>query len=238
MSALNGLDIVRGVYRRLRTPSQADLPWQDVVNIVGEVIARMKLDLVLSPQNSTAVTSDWFRPSSTDFPLSDVGFSSILLPIRVERRAIGSDLETGFNVPTVNYEVLDTSTVSGISFYGNPLRIVFRDALDVITGMEYRIVYEDDLAGGISLNSVVGLPSFFKSKAILESAYEAMEIIEDNSPEWLNFVRTFRPSWEMQIGANEIQWRKYIRMFLGKSQVPKRTFFENRRGRVRNLIIR
>jgi hypothetical protein len=64
------------------------------------------------------------HPDSTDFAISELGLS-VLLPISLERREIGSDFETGFNVPTVNYEVLDTSTVGGVSFYGDPMRIVF-----------------------------------------------------------------------------------------------------------------
>ena len=101
-------------------PSQAALPYTSVLDIVAGVVARKKLDLALSPQNSTAVTSDWFTPSSTDFALEDEGFDSMLLPVRVERRAIGSELEMGENVPTVNYEVLNTSNVGAISFYGIP----------------------------------------------------------------------------------------------------------------------
>jgi hypothetical protein len=238
MSALTGLDIVRGVYRRLRKPSQAALPWQDVINIVRGVVARMLLDLALSPQNSTATTSDWFTPSATDFPMSDLGFASMLLPIRVERRELGSDFETGLETPMVNYEVLDTSTVGAISFYGNPIRMVFRDNLDTVTNTEYRIVYEDDFLNTLNLNSVVGLPAYFESKAILEAAYEACEVVDDDSAAWMKFVEMYRPGWEMQIGANDKQWDKYVRMFKGKAQVPKRTFWDNKRNFRRAKLFR
>jgi hypothetical protein len=89
--SLNGLDIVRGVYRRLKRPSQTALPWPDVLAIVSEVVSRLKCDLAMSPQNLTAQTSEWFTPDSTDFAIDDLGLS-VLLPIRLERREIGSDL--------------------------------------------------------------------------------------------------------------------------------------------------
>jgi hypothetical protein len=231
--SLNGLDIIRGVYRRLKRPSQTALPWPDVLAIVSEVVSRLKCDLAMSPQNLTAQTSDWFTPDSTDFDISDLGLS-VLLPIRLERREIGSDFETGFNVPTVNYEVLDTSTVGGVSFYGDPLRIVFRDPLDTVTNTQYRLVYESDTVGIQNLNSVSGLPQFFKSYAILLSAYEAMEVVDDESEKWMAFVKTFRPDWGMQIAVQTQKWDKFVREFRGgRSQIPKRTFLDNRRGRVR-----
>jgi hypothetical protein len=80
----------------------------------------------------------------------------------------------------------------------------------------------------MSLNTVTGLPQCFKSKATLCSAYEAMEIVENDSPTWLNFVKMFRPSWEAQMVNQETQWHKYVRIFRGKSQVPKTRFFDNR----------
>jgi hypothetical protein len=139
-----------------------------------------------------------------------------------------------FNVPTVNYEVLDTSTVGGVSFYGDPMRLVFRDPLDIVTSTEYRLVYESDSVGVANLNSVVGLPQFFRSYAILLSSYEAMEIVVDDSEKWIKFVEMFRPSFELQIAAQEQKWHRYCREFRGgKSQIPKRTFLQNRRGRIR-----
>lgn len=217
----------------MRRPSQTALPWGDVLSIVSEVVSRLKCDLAMSPQNLTAQTSEWFTPDSADFELGDLGLS-VLLPIRLERRDVGSDLETGFNVPTVNYEVLDTSTVGGVSFYGDPMRLVFRDPLDIVTSTEYRLVYESDSVGVANLNSVVGLPQFFKSYAILLSSYEAMEIVVDDSEKWIKFVEMFRPSWEGQIAIQEQKWHRYCREFRGgKSQIPKRTFLDNRRGRIR-----
>lgn len=230
---LNGLDIVRGLYRRLKRPSQTALPWPDALAIVSEVVSRLKCDLAMSPQNLTAQTSDWFIPSSADFPIADLGLS-VLLPTRLERRGIDSLYETGSNVPVVDYEVLDTSNVGGVSFYGDPLRIVFRDPLDTVTNTQYRLVYESDTVGVQNLGSVVGLPQFFRSYATLLSAYEAMEIVVDDSEKWMLFVKTFRPSWEMQIAAQEFKWSHFIREFRGgRSQIPKRTFLQNRRGRIR-----
>ncbi len=55
---MNGLDIVRRVFERLRKPSDTALPYQTALNTVREVIAMKKLDLAMSDQNSLAATSD------------------------------------------------------------------------------------------------------------------------------------------------------------------------------------
>jgi hypothetical protein len=110
----------------------------------------------------------------------------------------------------------------------------FSRPLDIVTNTEYRLVYESDTVGVAKLNSVVGLPQFFKSYAILLSAYESMEIVVDDSEKWMEFIKLFRPSWENQIAIQANTWQRYIRDFRGgKSQVPKRTFLDNRRGRIR-----
>jgi hypothetical protein len=229
-----GQDIVRRVYERLRKPSQQSLPWQTVLSTVAEVIARKKLDLALSTQNSSAVTSAWFTPNSADFSLETMGLAGILLPIRVERRGIGSEYETGEEVPVVNYEVLNTSNVGAISFYGDPLRMVFRDQLDYVTQQEYRVVYESDIASGpVTLQSVVGLPDFFAGMVVLESVWELIDLVEDTSDEWLGFYKMISPKLEKQILDKREGWDRYVRLFKGKATVPKRTFFDNRRCAVR-----
>lgn len=226
---MNGLDITRRVYRRLRMPSQTMLPHKVVLETISEVIARKQLDLALSPQNSYAVKSQWFTPSSTDFELDDIGLS-ILLPIRVERRAIGSDYETGEYVPMVNYDVLETSVVGAISFYGDPLRMAFRDQTGYVTEQQYRIVYEADFAGLADLSTAIKLPAYFASMLVLESAYELLEQIDDTSQEFLSFVKMVSGRWEIQIADYRRTWEKYVRDFKGKAQIPKRTFLQNRRG--------
>jgi len=228
---MNGADLARSTYRRLRRPSQQALPYKILLEVVAEVVARRKLDLALSTQNSLASRSDWFTPTSTDFALDDLGLEGgVFLPIRMERRGIGSDTETGDEVPIVNFDVLNTSIVGAVSFYGDPLRVSFRDVEDTVTNTEYRLVYESDFGDNVTLSSVVGLPDFFASMVSLEAAYELLEIVESSDAEWMNFLKMVQGKWEMQLVDKRSQWDKYVRMFKGKCAVPKRTFFQNQRS--------
>ena len=229
-NALTVLSIVRRVYERLRKPSQQALPYQTVVNAVLEVIARKKLDLALSPQNSLATTGAWFTPNAPDFPLQDEGFDGVLLPIRVEQRAIDSTYETGTNVPIVNYEVLDTSMVGGVSFYGEPLRMVFRSNLDYILTQQYRVIYESDFVADLGIDDTVGLPQFFSGMVVLETALKLLTVIEDTSPEFMAFVSMVSGRWEAEIQEEREAWKRYVRMFKGRAQVPIRTFWSSRQS--------
>jgi hypothetical protein len=162
----------------------------------------------------------------------------VLLPIRVEVRGIDSEFETGDPVPIVNYGVLDTSIVGAVSFYGDPMRISFRDSHAEVTNHQYRLVYESDFEDEVSLESIVGLPTFFGDVVVLESAYQLLLENDDTTPEWMNFKKEARMDWSTQIADKRIRWERYVRMFKGRAQVPKRTFFQNQRPRHRTRFFK
>lgn len=225
---MNGLSIVRRVYVRLRRPSQTALPYKDVLATVRDVIARKKLDLALSTQNSLAKTSPWFTPASTDFAFNDLGLAGgVLLPIRVEVRGIDSDLEIGEDVDIVNYEVLDSNRRGAISFYGDPMRIAFSDTLDYIGERQFRIIYESDFEGDTELVSVLGLPDYFVSMVVIEACWELLEQVMDDSAEWEKFMMMANQRWPVEIADKRMGWETYVRMFKGRAAVPKRTFWDN-----------
>lgn len=220
---MNGIDITRRVYRRLKMPSQQALPYKYVLETVGEVISRKRLDLALSSQNSLGVTGDWFTPSETDFALDD----GILLPIRVERRGIDSDIETGEDVDITNYSSPRNNPAGTVSFYGDPLRMVFRDELDYVSTQQYRLFYEPDFEGETTLESVVGLPEYFKSMVVLESCWELLDQIEDSSAEFMEFYKMVSAKWPAQIAMQQPQWERFVRQFRG-NRVVKTTFWDGR----------
>lgn len=225
---MNGLVIVRDVYRRLRMPSQQALPYQTVLAAVRESVARKKLDLALSPQINLGQMSAWFTPSATDFDLSDPGLE-VFLPTRIERRAVGSDWEIGEDVPIINYEVLDTSKVGAAAFYGDPMRIAFAHTLDYVTGQQYRLVYEEDFPPTFVLGQDAALPNYFQGAVAIEAAYELLTQVNDESPEWEKYLELSLKQWPALIADKREGWDKYVKMFRGRAQTPKRTFFDNRR---------
>ena len=92
---MDGLSIVQNVYTGLRKPSESALPYKTVLKKIQGVVALKKFELALSSHNALGLTSEWFTPSSKDFPMEEVGLSDVLLPLRIEWRGVDSDYETG-----------------------------------------------------------------------------------------------------------------------------------------------
>lgn len=233
----NWLDLTRKVYTRLRRPSQDALPWETVIEKLADVISRLKLDLVLSPQNAQAKVSRWFTPRTTDIALSELGFN-VMMPIRMETRSIDSELEFGSPVPIVSMTVLDTSIVGAVAFYDEPMRLAFRDELDYVTAQEYRLTYESDFDDNVALDQIVGLPAFFEQLVVVLTCFELLTLVDDNAPEWTGFVNMVGGLWPAEISTKMEQWGRYVSMFKGRAQVPKRTLFQNMRRPVKSNFFR
>lgn len=229
---IDGLAIVQKVYRRLRRPSDLALSYQHILDTIQEVIAQKKLDLSLSTQNSLAVTSDWFTVSSTDFSMEEQGLQDILLPIRAEYRASDSLLETGLSLPIVNYEVLNESR-GAASFYGSPIRMALRENLETVSQYQFRVIYEPDFADEIDTHSQIDLPNFFVGMIADEATYKLINLVEDNSPDWLMFKKEQRADLALQIADWRVQWDEYVKKFKGRATVPKRTYPHGGYGRGR-----
>ncbi len=228
MGEFNGLSIVQGVYAGLRKPAETALPYKTILRSVRDVVARKKFDLALSPHNSLGTMSEWFTPSSADFPIEELGFEGVMLPVRLESRSVGSALETGEEVPIVSYDVLNTSINGAVSFYGSPIRMSFRDPLEYLTGRQYRLLYESDFSDQLELTDQVALPSYVSKMIEVEAKYDLVDLVEDESPEWANFVQSVTGKWASQIEDWRSAWDRYVRSARGKHQTPKRTFWHSR----------
>lgn len=231
---MNGLDIIRRVYARLRNPSQQALPWQTVRDAVRDAVALKRLDLALETHSSEGVVSDWFTAPSTDFLLSDVQLTGILLPTRLERRyAQDTTTLVGAEVPSVDYGIFSTAPAGRSSFYGDPLRLALNDSADYVAGQQYRLVYEPDFPSSFTTSTDAQMPNYFMGLVSLEAAYDVLDMVEDDSQEWMAFVDRMERKWPLEIVDRRRGWEQYARVFRGRAQVPKRTIWDNMRRPLR-----
>ena len=98
-------------------------------------------------------------------------------------------------------------------------------------------MYETDFEDEVSLRSVIGLPAYFASLVVLESAYKLLEAVEDPTKEWFEFMKMVNVKWLATIIDKRTGWDRYVRMFKGRAQVPKRTFFQNQTARDSDAIL-
>lgn len=235
---MNGLEIIQGIYARLRKPSDAMLPYQTVRQVLLGVVRKKRLDLSLGELNKEAVVSEWFTPPASDFELSsaDGSLENVLFPIRVERRAARPPIDNIAvrDVPIVNFQVL-SEYPEAVSFYGNPVRMAVNDRGGYLSlpGVEFRIVFEPDAFGQMGTDKAVALPAFFSDMVIEETAFKLLPMVEDGSEDWAVFVKNVTPTLAASITQWNDAWTKYVRNTQSRSSVPKRTFLRNRRCRGR-----
>jgi hypothetical protein len=221
-----GLKIIQLCYENLRKPSETAMHYRTILNKISSVIKKRKLDLALSEQNSLGKVSEWFTPSEADFVLSSYA-SNILFPIRVEWRGADDTSETGTEIPLVNYQALNES-YGAASFYGSPLRMVFRDALETVQDRQFRIAYETDFTDTVDTNQTVNLPEYFTDFVATEASILLLPIVEDNSAEWDMFYKRQMPVLQNDYLDWAAKWKKFAQQFKGRSNVPKRTFLDRR----------
>jgi hypothetical protein len=202
--------------------------FKTILHKAESVIKKRKLDLALSEQNSEGKVSTWFTPTSADFALSSYA-QNILFPIRIEWRGSDDISETGTEIPLVNYQVLNES-YGAASFYGSPLRMVFRDPLETVQMRQFRIAYETDFTDSVDTNQTVHLPEYFTDFVANETTILLLPLVEDNSPEWEIFYKRQMPVLENDYLDWAAKWKDFVRSFKGRSNVPKRTFLDRRNG--------
>jgi hypothetical protein len=228
----DGVTIIRLIYKNLRNPSDTALPYQTAVEKLASVVRMKKLDLTLGEQNNVMKISEWFRPTSNDFALSEFGLSKVMLPIAVSRRVCGTAVDyntVGADVPVVNYQVLSESHDGAVSFYGSPLRMIFRHGYyNIGDGYEYRIAYETDFTDEIELDGKINLPDYFVDMLAAEASYLLAPLVEDNSEEWRIFLNMQMPILQNQIMDWRMRWEKLVKKTAGKADVQKRTIFDRR----------
>lgn len=227
-----GLDIVRIVYQNLRQPSDTTLPYRTVLDKVRETVRKKKLDLVLAEQNGEARVSKWFYTARNDFEIGKFA-PAVFLPIRLERRGNGSTLETGVEIPLVNYQILANSP-DAAAFYGNPLRLAFRAPSKTVADFQYRLIYEPDFSETVELGDDIALPDYFTDYAAAEASVLLIMLNTDDSPEYRSFAALYLPILQQNIFEWTRKWEKFVRLFRGRATVPKRTFFANRGRHNRN----
>ena len=230
----NGLDITRIVYVNLRNPADAQMPFRTVLGKISEVVKKKKIDLALTEQNASTQKTNWFTPTTSDFPITGIA-PNMFLPNRVEFRGFDTvDAENSDyqSVPIVNYNVLSNNTDLTAAFYGNPMRMAFNRLNDNLKEMHFRIIYEADFTDNTELDTIITLPSFFDDMVAAESAMNLLLLVADDSAEYQSFVNRYSAVLAANIADWNTRWDKYVKKMRGRSPVIKRTFFSrtSRRG--------
>ncbi len=221
---MDALSVTQKIYRRLRRPSDAALPYPDILDAVSEVIAKKKVDLnIYSNDDSGNTTTGWITANGREVSLSN---ANILIPLKVERE--NCDVcRCGYqtDVPIVDYDVLDRA-LGAVAFYGSPLKMALNSY--GCYGHRYRITYQSDFTDQAEIDGSLDLPSYFAGMVADEATYQLIDQVDDQTEAWMNFVKVQNLKLPVLIAEWEEKWLKFCRHRRGKTTI-KTTFWDNRR---------
>ena len=215
-------DIITGAYQLLGRPSQADLPYEDVLEYTRDFIRGRFVDTKLSARGHTTQVGSWVTPSAREMSTSGfVGGLTNFIPVKVEWRytaeASVSPLPQPRRAQIVAYEQVSDLYERGsyVAFYDNWENIAFSENSTELSLRQYRILYEDTSDPSISKTTAVDLPELFVPLGKYEVALSCIDQIQNDAldlerkrgsftQQWLLWDQRFK-KWHMtQFGNKKV----------------------------------
>lgn len=211
MASITGTDIVRGAYRLMGRPSQADLPYQDVIDNAHDVVNGFLLELKLSNRNHTAVIGSWVNPAAqTESIVRYTGDTDFIIPVKCEWRVLnGGDTQIPQKVEFCAVESIDELQQvpqEYVALYNNNTSIRFSAPLTILLTRQYRLIYEPfapTVIDGLS-DEITSLPDFFKTLCQYETAAISINQVQNITEDWTKRKEALL----MTIMPMLVQWRE------------------------------
>jgi len=231
MSEIVGTDIVRGAYRLMNRPSQADIPYKDIMANAKDVVTGRLLDLKMAVRNHTSVVGAWRTPVSKTENASLYASSEMFIPTKAEwRYANGDDTQTPQDVEFCALEAISGNSKLDreyVALYDNNTKVQWSAPLAVLATREYRIIYEDlDSEAFSELGSTIeNFPSQFVTLCQYETAAISIHQVDNDSEAWMmkkaRLLKAIEPmlatwnerfeKWRLSRFGNRIVYKKGFR---------------------------
>jgi hypothetical protein len=231
-------DVAKGSYQLLGRPSQADLPYSDLLVHVGDVVTGRLMDMSLTARNRRMLLSNWTPGTDRVMDVASFGLeTSQFFPVKVEMRMADSDEDARpYPVQIVAYETLDTLGSTSINesycaFYNDYTQIAFSDLISDVENREYRIEYEPlgyRTAGVATLvTDDTRIDDAFLSLCKYEVALRCLDEIQNGTDEWKETRERKKQSFLAVLGQEEGRFKKFNTTQFG-SKVIRRQGFRTR----------
>jgi hypothetical protein len=225
--------VLTEAYRKLGRPSQVDMPYQDLISIVKDVVRGLYLDLKLSARAHTTEQGNWVIPSAREMSSAVFTGGGYIIPVSAEwRYADSGDDAVTFPVEIVAYEQISWDGVTWarpvVAFYNDFLEIRFSDIEDILFNREYRITYEAMSDVDVNeLTDTVQIPDLFTSYLSDEAAVRTLDYIDGNEA-WAEKRARLRPLLMMALLENKGRFIKWQNTQFGNKKIEKRSKFLRR----------
>jgi hypothetical protein len=187
--AIIGSDVVTGAYQLLGRPSQADLPYEDVLEAARDCVRGRHVDLKLAQRDHTTTIGPWVTPSAREMSSSGfVGGLANFIPVKVEWRYITESTASPLRQPR-KAQVVSFESVAGlhetsigetyVAFYDGFENIAFSANTTELALRQYRVVYEDMADVLATKASATYLPDIFVTLLKYETALLCLDQVRN-----------------------------------------------------------
>jgi hypothetical protein len=233
-------DVIRGAYQLLGRPSQADLPYQDMIDHAKDVIRGRLLDMKMAARGHTNVIGPWVAPTGQEMPTTAFTTTQStpngvlnFIPVKVEWRVKNDSSEQLPRKAEVmaweqlgeNYRSVLTFAETFVAFTDNFSKIAFSEVYETLQFREYRIIYETlddvDVELGSSTND---LPALFITLCKYETAVMCLDQVVNESMEWAEKRERLRSSLIGRLAVEERRFYKWNTTAFGNKKVKRLGF--------------
>lgn len=219
-------DILREAYRKLGKPSQADMPFIDLIAIVADVYRGVMLDLKMTARNHSTVLGAWTVPTDREMSTAIFTGGDHIIPINVEWRPADSpDISFSYPVEIIAFEQIGAmpfkTDMPYVAFYNGFANVRFSDVDELMQSREYRFTYEP--LGAVNIDEVTDLtelPPLFLSYLSDEVSVRALDMIDGNDA-WAEKRERLRPMLLASLGENKARFNKFRMTQFGNKIVRK-----------------
>lgn len=221
---ITGTQIAQGIYEKLGRPSQADLPYGDVLNAARDVYRGRLFDMKLANRNHSLSLSSWYTPTATEgVNLTSFSISAdntLIFPVKVEWRPINAqstykprkaEVVSFENISDYGRRAL-TDDETYVAFYNGNL-VAFSETTSVLANREYRIIYEDteDVNFDQLADTITQIPELLAPLFYIEGALILLDQIRNDTPEWTDRRERLRENLTAQL----MDWNERFRVWRG-----------------------
>jgi hypothetical protein len=214
-------DVLTEAYRKLGKPSQADMPFMDLIGVVRDVWRGLSLDLKMAARGHTVEMGNWVVPTQREMSTASFTGAGHIIPVKVEWRPDGSEDEViGQKIDVVAFEQLNMDSPDiRVAFTGDFETIIFGDVY--YDSREYRVSYEplDDVDVD-EADDLLPAPPLFVSYLADEAAVRALDYIDGNEA-WAEKRERLRGILTLSLVENKMRFEKWKKTQFGNKKVSK-----------------
>lgn len=227
--AIQASAIVSRVYRLLGDPSQADLPYRDVLDVVQDVAGGRYLDLRMTGRDHASVIGAWVTPTDREMNAAAfAGGNPSFIPVRMEWLALGDDPAITAPRPVqlvglANLNDLFRTSQSDTyaAFYNGMESIAFSELPEILYQRQYRLTYEPTGAVSLEITGEANLPSEFVTLCAYETAFLCLDHVANESEKWIDKRERLRVTLATETARWDERFRKWQTGRFGNKVVQK-----------------